>query len=305
MAYSLERHVVATNKIYRMKGAVVTGFQRGSKQLGFPTANLDPAAFKDVLADVPRGVYCGWASIDNQGPYKAVLSLGNNPQYGNDEDTVEAYIVHKFEKDFYGAEMRLLICGYLRPMWKFESGLEELIAHISADVTAGDNALNETFWNFKDDQLFEVLGKLEAELSKSNARVCKHMNEDHALSLLAYAHHYTPHADAVSATLTKCATNGFVMDLRLRNGTTLTDVFVAYPRLLTSVGDIRKMAVEMHNTAFAHLGFVYKVAQGYYLVGLRHVADKFPGGLGGMAGVVAVTSLLAVGGLAYYRRSTL
>lgn len=47
--------------IFRMRGEVVKGFQRGSKLLGWPTANLDPKAFKDVLVDVPRGVYCGKA----------------------------------------------------------------------------------------------------------------------------------------------------------------------------------------------------------------------------------------------------
>jgi hypothetical protein len=41
-------------------GKVVYGFQRGSKLLGYPTANLDPQAFKKDMAGVPRGVYIGW-----------------------------------------------------------------------------------------------------------------------------------------------------------------------------------------------------------------------------------------------------
>ena len=80
---------------YRMLGKVVYGFKRGSKQvrcrapaapaacacmgspvlptqsthlsllpskLGWPTANLDPAAFENALDKEEEGVYVGWAT---------------------------------------------------------------------------------------------------------------------------------------------------------------------------------------------------------------------------------------------------
>lgn len=138
--------------------------------LGFPTANLDPAAFKEELKGVPRGVYCGFASVDCGPVYKAVLSLGYNPHFGNKEETVEAYILNTFDEDFYGEEMRLLICGYLRPQWEFKSGLDELIAAIQADVDAGDKALSEVFAPLGKDALFTGPKKEEAGPGSTKAQ---------------------------------------------------------------------------------------------------------------------------------------
>jgi hypothetical protein len=50
-----------------------------------------------------------------------VLSIGWNPFYGNKEKTVEPHLVHKFDADFYGATMRLCICGWIRPEKNFSS----------------------------------------------------------------------------------------------------------------------------------------------------------------------------------------
>ena len=70
---------------HRLVGAVVTGFQRGSKQLGWPTANLDPRAFEQKLDAATEGVYVGWAAIDepslpaeSRAVHKAILSIGWN-----------------------------------------------------------------------------------------------------------------------------------------------------------------------------------------------------------------------------------
>jgi hypothetical protein len=84
-------------------------------------ANLDPAAFKAQIDGIPAGIYFGWATIDRSAPYKAILSIGWNPFYGNKEKTVEPHLVHKFEADFYGATMRLCICGWIRPEKNFSS----------------------------------------------------------------------------------------------------------------------------------------------------------------------------------------
>ncbi|KAI0449896.1 hypothetical protein F5B21DRAFT_28360 [Xylaria acuta] len=48
----------------RMEGAVISGFGRGSKELGIPTANLPvDAAAAPWIADARSGVYFGWASL--------------------------------------------------------------------------------------------------------------------------------------------------------------------------------------------------------------------------------------------------
>jgi len=149
---------------FRLAGKVVQGFQRGSKELGWPTANLDPAAFEAQLDQSEEGVYAGWASVedDNLGAssrvvHKAVLSIGWNPYYQNRQRTVEAYLVHNFgDQDFYGSTMRLLICTFIRPQADFsEGGLQALKDAITADVDFGGSLLDAPpFSDLQRDGLF-------------------------------------------------------------------------------------------------------------------------------------------------------
>lgn len=44
-------------------GPVVSGFGRGSRQMGVPTANIDPVPLQGTLADMPLGVYFGCAGV--------------------------------------------------------------------------------------------------------------------------------------------------------------------------------------------------------------------------------------------------
>ena len=43
----------------QLHGNVTSGFGRGSKQLGFATANLPPEPLSDQLQGLPKGVYFG------------------------------------------------------------------------------------------------------------------------------------------------------------------------------------------------------------------------------------------------------
>jgi hypothetical protein len=43
-----------------MAAPVVRGFGRGSRQLGVPTANMDPEVLQGELQRLPTGVYFGW-----------------------------------------------------------------------------------------------------------------------------------------------------------------------------------------------------------------------------------------------------
>mmetsp|Transcript_4751 Transcript_4751/g.12657 ORF Transcript_4751/g.12657 Transcript_4751/m.12657 type:complete len:167 (-) Transcript_4751:285-785(-) len=135
---------------YRFAGRVVQGFQRGSKQLGWPTANLDPTAFESILDAATEGVYIGWASIANgelpeesRAVHKAILSIGWNPHFEDVKArTVEAYLAHDFGgRDFYDSQMKLIICAFLRPQAKFDS-MESLIEAITTDVEFGKTALD-------------------------------------------------------------------------------------------------------------------------------------------------------------------
>ena len=99
-----------------------------------------------------------WASIgSSHETYKTALSIGWNPHFGNEHKTCEPWILHTFESAFYGqevweggeerwfvfsqficcqapcsmpyapcymfhaAQIRLIVCGYVRPEAKFTS----------------------------------------------------------------------------------------------------------------------------------------------------------------------------------------
>eukprot|EP01064_Diplonema_japonicum_P037780 TRINITY_DN8965_c1_g5_i1.p1 TRINITY_DN8965_c1_g5~~TRINITY_DN8965_c1_g5_i1.p1 ORF type:complete len:182 (+),score=35.72 TRINITY_DN8965_c1_g5_i1:43-546(+) len=114
-------------------GKVVTGFQRGSKELGFPTANLEFGdKGEEMKGRVKQGVYFGWARVGDGEVHAMAMSVGDNPHYKNIKVTVEVHILHKFEEDFYGQMVTCYVAGYIRPMTPFTS-LDDLIKTIQSD----------------------------------------------------------------------------------------------------------------------------------------------------------------------------
>ncbi|XP_078442242.1 riboflavin kinase/FMN hydrolase [Wolffia australiana] len=133
-----------------IKGPVTKGYGRGSKVLGIPTANLPAEEFPEVLAKQASGVYFGWAGLSGKGVHKMVMSVGWNPYFDNTEKTIEPWILHKFDEDFYGEELRLAVVGYIRPEANFSS-LESLIARIHEDRRTAERALDLPLYaTFKD-----------------------------------------------------------------------------------------------------------------------------------------------------------
>ncbi|XP_022131087.1 riboflavin kinase [Pieris rapae] len=116
-----------------IKGEVVKGFGRGSKDLGCPTANFSREVIKCLPKDFKSGVYCGWAQVDSQPVYKMVVNIGWCPVYQNEDMSVETHIIHEFESDFYGSTLKICITEYLRPEMNFTS-LDGLIKQISLDI---------------------------------------------------------------------------------------------------------------------------------------------------------------------------
>jgi riboflavin kinase len=135
-----------------LQAPVVAGFQRGSKELGIPTANLDMEVLGGAGSELETGIYFGWAKLKGQ-HYECVVSVGWNPFYKNEKKTIEAHLLEKLD-DFYGEQLDVLLCGYLRQECNF-NGLEELISCINYDIlkTKEHNATNErkdadaSFWN--------------------------------------------------------------------------------------------------------------------------------------------------------------
>lgn len=132
-------------------GPVIKGFGRGSKVLGIPTANISAKDYSMELSEHPSGVYFGWAKLSTRGVYKMVMSIGWNPYFNNTEKTIEPWLLHDFEEDFYGEELHLAIVGYIRPEANFSS-LESLIEKIHEDRKIAEAALELPLYSkYKDD----------------------------------------------------------------------------------------------------------------------------------------------------------
>jgi riboflavin kinase len=101
-----------------LEAEIVHGFQRGSKELGIPTANLSMEELGAVGESLGTGIYYGMASLHGQ-RYEAVVSVGWNPFYKNSKKTIEAHLLATLD-DFYGSKMSLELFGYLRPEADFK-----------------------------------------------------------------------------------------------------------------------------------------------------------------------------------------
>ena len=108
-------------------GEVIHGFGRGSKKLGYPTANLK---VEEVL--VPRpGIYAVWAVYEGQ-RFPGVANLGWNPTFQDRKFSIEVHILN-FDKEIYGQTLRVEFVERQRDEVTFR-GPQELIAQIKKDV---------------------------------------------------------------------------------------------------------------------------------------------------------------------------
>jgi riboflavin kinase/FMN adenylyltransferase len=99
-----------------VRSTVVHGEQVG-RELGYPTANLDP----DLEGYLPMdGVYATWAVIEGTS-YASATSIGNNPTFdGIPQHRVETHLFDQ-KLDLYDKRIELQFVDYLRPMAKFDS----------------------------------------------------------------------------------------------------------------------------------------------------------------------------------------
>jgi len=140
---------------YFAQGKVVKGFGRGSKELGIPTANFPDGVVESLPKEFGTGIYYGWATVDNGPVYKMVMSIGWNPYYNNTKKTMETHVIHTFKDDFYDADMKVCISGYIRPEAKPDS-LDELIAWIHNDIKIAKEKLElEEHAILKEDNFFK------------------------------------------------------------------------------------------------------------------------------------------------------
>jgi len=117
----------ALGREHRIEGVVVRGDQRG-RELGYPTANLEPLPWSAVPAD---GVYAG-RLVRGGRELPAAISIGTNPTFEGLERRVEAYLLD-FTGDLYGEHVGLAFTARLRDTLRFD-GVDELLVQMARDV---------------------------------------------------------------------------------------------------------------------------------------------------------------------------
>ncbi|WP_026536225.1 bifunctional riboflavin kinase/FAD synthetase [Arthrobacter sp. H14] len=119
---------------HRVRGEVVHGAARG-RALGFPTANLAPAATGFIPAD---GIYAGWMTDAAGRRWPAAISVGSNPTFEGVSRQVEAHVIDRPEEapddfDLYGQMVVVEFVDRLRGMVAYK-GPEALVHQMRLDV---------------------------------------------------------------------------------------------------------------------------------------------------------------------------
>jgi FAD synthase len=83
VAYALR----ALEPVIHLRARVVHGYKRGSKELGFPTANLCMSTIEHTVERMETGIYYGFAMLRGI-IYRTVASVGWNPFYNNTHKTL-------------------------------------------------------------------------------------------------------------------------------------------------------------------------------------------------------------------------
>jgi len=112
---------------YQLGGKVVKGFGRGSRLLGFPTANID-AGIRQTPCE---GIYAVYAHLGDK-KLKGALNIGKNPTFDNQSLSLEVFILD-FEGDIYDENIKLEFVQRIRDERRFPNP-EELRRQIERDV---------------------------------------------------------------------------------------------------------------------------------------------------------------------------
>jgi len=121
-------------RYFSLEGRIIMGSGRGM-ELGFPTANLDIETERALPSD---GIYATWAYLDSK-RYPSVTNIGKRPTFGEDDRTVEVYIIG-FEGNLYRQQLKIDIIERLRDEQKFTTTLA-LQDQIADDVRQAEALL--------------------------------------------------------------------------------------------------------------------------------------------------------------------
>lgn len=112
---------------FTLFGKVIEGKKIG-RELGFPTANIDP--LNELLPG--NGVYAARTLTDGKW-YESAVFMGNRETFGCHQHVIESYLI-EFAGDLYGKDLEVVLIQKLREVEPFPSR-EALIEQIQKDVT--------------------------------------------------------------------------------------------------------------------------------------------------------------------------
>lgn len=112
---------------YRVEAEVVRGDARG-RDLGFPTANMVPPRRLAVPAD---GIYAVRVEGEVSGP--GVASIGVRPTFGSDGERLLEVHLFDFDRDIYGAHLKVDFIAHLRAEERFDS-VDDLVEQMERDA---------------------------------------------------------------------------------------------------------------------------------------------------------------------------
>jgi len=123
---------------YTVSGSVVHGEARG-RTIGFPTANI---AFDREKLLPAKGVFAGFAALENGARIPAVANLGNKPTAGDYPIGLEVHLLD-FDGNLYGQSLLFEFWANIRLEKKF-ANLEALQAQIALDIATARKILSTT-----------------------------------------------------------------------------------------------------------------------------------------------------------------
>ncbi|RMZ81692.1 hypothetical protein DV737_g2391, partial [Chaetothyriales sp. CBS 132003] len=126
----------------KLSGPVIKGFGRGSRELGIPTANIPPTGLADH-PDLTTGVYFGFVGL-HLAPH--TVQSADNSKLTLSSPSSEIHILHHFPHyNFYYSPLNLLILGFIRPEYDYES-LDALVSDIKTDCHVARRSLERPNW---------------------------------------------------------------------------------------------------------------------------------------------------------------
>ncbi len=113
---------------YQLSGEVTPGEHIG-RQLGFPTANLEPLCAEKLLP--ASGAYAVWATLMDGQRRAAMMNIGTRPTFKGKQQTLEVNILD-YEANLYGQIITISFVARLREERKFDSP-EALVNQLKKD----------------------------------------------------------------------------------------------------------------------------------------------------------------------------